>query len=763
MTDPAGDRLYQLLPAIYRIRDAGQGQPLRALLALMAEELHAVEDDISQLYNDAFIETCAEWVVPYIGDLLAVRTLPGAGLISQRAYVANTIAYRRRKGTIAALEQLARDVTGWPARAVEFFERLMATQHLNHVRPHCRIAPDLRRAADLELLDGPFETAMHSADVRRIAVGRGRHNIPYIGVFLWRLHSYAVTNSDARPVADPDDGRYTFSPTGDDAPLFNPFQSERDITTLAGEADVPGILRRRPLYAELEQRWQATIDGISAQQQLEQSVFFGLQPALAVMIDGVPVASAEVFICDLSDWRRPPSAKTYTPTAGGAPVDLPVAIAVDPQLGRLALPVSASLPARVQVSYCYGFSGDVGGGPYDRSETQEWWHQRHGSVTWQIGVTQDAATIAAAPDPTQLRQSLTAAVTAWNQHLADPANAGAHGLIVIMDSRTYREALTGANAIVVPPGSRLAIVAGEWPLEVDPDHPGELRRRTGVVTLANQRPHLRGAIEVRALSPAADEDPGELTLDGLLIEGRMTITPGDLGVLRLAHCTLTPAAGGLRVEKGATAGQQHQRLRIGLLRCISGPIALPEEVPELRIGESIIDGQSDADGAAIKAPGAALDVQASTVFGSIEARSLSADNSIFTGKITVERRQIGCMRFCYTPPESRTGRRYRCQPDLALEQRASALGLDPVATLPASERESILARIRPTFTSQRYGHPAYAQLSLICPPEIGAGGEDGAEMGVWYMLKNPQREASLRAVFAEYLRFGMEAGIVYVT
>lgn len=37
-----------------------------------------------------------------------------------RAWVANTLAYRRRKGTALVLEQLARDVTGWPATAVEF-------------------------------------------------------------------------------------------------------------------------------------------------------------------------------------------------------------------------------------------------------------------------------------------------------------------------------------------------------------------------------------------------------------------------------------------------------------------------------------------------------------------------------------------------------------------------------------------------------------------------------------------------------------------
>ena len=74
-----GDRLYELLPTVYRIRDAEQGYTLRALLAVMEQELDTVEEDIAQLYRNWFIETCDEWVVPYIGDLLDV--LDGAFMI----------------------------------------------------------------------------------------------------------------------------------------------------------------------------------------------------------------------------------------------------------------------------------------------------------------------------------------------------------------------------------------------------------------------------------------------------------------------------------------------------------------------------------------------------------------------------------------------------------------------------------------------------------------------------------------------------------
>ncbi len=166
-------RLYELLPAIHRIRDAEQGEPLRALLSVIAEQVALLEENLDQLYDDQFIETCAEWVVTYIGDLIGYRGLHGvtAAIGSPRAEVANTIGYRRRKGTAAMLEQMARDVTGWPARAVEYFELLATTQYMNHLRPHNLAAPDMRRWEALERLGTAFETAAHTVEVRRIPTG----------------------------------------------------------------------------------------------------------------------------------------------------------------------------------------------------------------------------------------------------------------------------------------------------------------------------------------------------------------------------------------------------------------------------------------------------------------------------------------------------------------------------------------------------------------------------------------------------------------
>ena len=56
----------------------------------------------------------------------------------------------------------------------------------------------------------------------------------------------------------------------------------------------------------------------------------------------------------------------------------------------------------------------------------------------------------------------------------------------------------------------------------------------------------------------------------------------------------------------------------------------------------------------------------------------------------------------------------------------------------------------------------YGQLAH-CAVEIRTGAEDEAEIGAFHTLYQPQRETNLRVRLEEYLRFGLEAGIFYVT
>jgi hypothetical protein len=733
----SAEDFYNLLPAIYRIRDEETGGTLRALVSVFAKQGGVVESDIAQLYENWFIETCKDWVVPYIGDLLGVRGLhPVSGAtFSLRGRVANTIGYRRRKGTAAMLEQLAHDSTGWPAHAVEFFELLITNQNYNHLRPHNVITPDLRRTDVLELLDTPFDRIAHTADVRHIASRRGKHNIPNIGLFLWRLQSYPLSGVTARAMASPPDGRFTFSPLGLDAPLFNVPEPETEITHLAEEINVPGELRRRPLYDELEARRQAVADG-----KPFGKLYFGAEPVFRIFVNGSTsaVAPEEILICDLSEWGIPAAAKNYR-KADGSIVSLPISVAVDPKLGRMTFPATAGVTSAL-VDYSYGFSGDLGGGPYDRSasiaalRTLDERDALVDRITWRAGVSQ---TLSPGPLLTggTIFSSVADALDDWN--LFSAGKTGEIGSIAILDSRTYLDDLTG-HAIKIPDGCQLLIFAADLPA----------RAELQSAAPKEHRPHLRSNILVEGTALSTSDTPGELILNGLLVEGNVQVLLGQLGALRIDHCTLVMAPGAPQLTVDSP-NDENSQLVFRVERTICGTIVLPPAVKQLQVKESIVDGEG---GIAIQAPSARADLEASTFFGTVGARMLEAGNSIFTRTVTSTLRQAGCVRFCYVPAGSVTPRRYRCQPDFALQEVSD----------PAVEN-AIRQRIKPGFTSRDYGHPGYAQLKLSVPPEITTGADDGAEMGVFRFLQQSQREANLRSSLDKYLRFGLEAGIFYAT
>lgn len=192
--------VYDLLPAVHRNRDAELGHPLRALLEPVEEELRRLREDNDGLYDNWFVETCAEWVLPYLGDLLGVEPVAASpdGATPRRAFIANTLRHRRRKGTPATLEQPAQDITGLPAKVVEYFQLLGTTQHVNHPRLGNVRTPDLRDTGRLQLLGTPFDQVARTADVRHVDRGRGRYNLGAVGLHLWRLSSHPQLLVQAR-------------------------------------------------------------------------------------------------------------------------------------------------------------------------------------------------------------------------------------------------------------------------------------------------------------------------------------------------------------------------------------------------------------------------------------------------------------------------------------------------------------------------------------------------------------------------------------
>lgn len=735
------ERIYRLLPAVLRIQDAQAGEPLRALISLVARQARIVEADIAKLHENQFIETCDEWVIPYLGDLLGVQALHNLASVagfSQRARVANTLAYRRRKGTAAVLEQLAFDTTGWRARAVEFFSLLEWTQHQNHVRLNSVRTPDLRDTNLLELLNSPFEQASHTPEVRNIQSRAGRYNLPNLGIYLWRLASYTVTRGRARPglVAPP--GGFVFDPVGRDLPLFNRPQTEREITHLAEEINVPAPLRRRPLYDELEEHRQAIAEGAEPEflyfddrpTALHPPVFQILSPGSTN-----PIPLAEVLICHLGQWTVPPATRDYRvrqPDGTTTVVTLPISVAVDPVLGRILFAAGVPVPEPPQVNFSYGFSGDLGGGPYPRHDSLLPAFDRE--VTWPVAVSQEIP-----PVPGQVFASLGDAIQAWNTR-----SPGEFGVIAILDSATLVESFTASTTIRLGQGSRLLIVAADWPKVRQPGGlPGQTTLAATDIDPDELRPYLIGDIEVEGTAPADSETPGELILNGLGIQGSLRVLDGNLGRLTIAHSTIVPDQGSISVAPS------NNLLTLELIRSICGSVRLPSSSGSFSARDSIIHNDS---GLALDASEIDASFHGCTVFGGVSVQRIDAENSIFDDPVVAARRQEGCVRFTYVPTASEVPRRFRCQPALVLA----------TAETPA-EIALAEARLRPSFTSRVHGDPAYAQLAATCANEIRTGAEDGGEMGAFGFLKQPQREANLQASIEPFLRFGLEAGLLYAT
>jgi len=727
-------RIYELLPAIDRIRDVEQGEPLKALLKVIAEQAAVLEEDLAQSYDDHFIETCAEWVIPYIGDLIGCRGLHDKvpGVSSPRAEVANTIGYRRRKGTVVALEQLARDVTGWHAHVVEFFQRVATTQYMNHVRPGNRspyiggLTCDTRTGnlcrterplwEPLERLNTPFDSLAHTLDVRRIPPVRGRYNIPNIGIFLWRLNSYSLT--DAQPF-QLDARRYFFSPLGNDTPLFTLPQTQEEFSGLSTRMNVPDRISRRTLNEYLDD-------------------YYGETKSILLKTGTTKIPANQITVCDLSD------------TASGAWAHQPKdKIAIDPVLGRIAFPSSQTAPEDVRATFHYGFSADMGGGEYDRTKTVPADFQKTGeltNVTWQVGVSGSAV------PGGEVVATLAEAVQAWE---AQPI--GTVGVIAIMDSGSYDAAFEGANGIVIPDGSKLLIIAADWPQVTESN--GARHRILGELNAIGCRPHLRGNILVK---DEAAPKAGKLFLSGLLIEGSLTIS-SRLQCLTVSHSTLVPGLGLSRegYPKSprdpsliiTSADSMHPSdLSLAIEHSIVGGIRVDNEVTTT-VTNGIVDSTSRC-GVAFSSrdehtAGGALHIENSTVIGKVHTTLMKlATNTIFFARLAVhdawpapvlcEQRQAGCVRFSYVPLGSRTPRRYHCQPN-----------------------DADRTRVAPQFSSLRYGEPGYGQLSRRCPPEIFNGADDESEMGAYHDLYEPQRLTNLGVRLDEYLRFGLEAGIFF--
>jgi hypothetical protein len=495
--------------------------------------------------------------------------------------------------------------------------------------------------------------------------------------------------------------------------LFSPLECDMPLFTLADdEAEIESL--SGPLEVPLpisRSRLAAAM-----QNPRRHADYYGAARSLHIVRDGVVVPPAEICVCNLED-------------SGASWANIPddAQVAVDPERGRIAFPSDQPAPLGVTVSYSYGSAADIGGGPYPRPASS---HATEPGIAMRH-VPADFPTIQEAIDS------------------LPPAG----GIVEVTDNRRYVEALSITAAA---------------------DASIELRARVGA------RPYL----SLTADLAIAGAETSTVTLDGFLISadasapsgspGRVVVG-GELGTLRIAHCTLVP---GLRLmPDGAPLRPGEPSLlvdvpttQVQIERTFLGPVRLATDTA-LELRDSAIDATAPdriaIAGIADDDAGGRLTLVATTVIGNVRAAAMDliSDCILDSSVVLCDRKQEGCVRFSYVPLRSITPRRFRCQPELQIaaeiERRERDQG-SPLSAI-ASERirAHVAARLVPSFTSTSCAHPAYLQLRDSCSLQIRTGASDESEMGVYHLLFQPQRAANLRERLDEYVRFGLEAVLLH--
>ena len=751
------EQLYKLLPSIYQVMDQSitppeQKGPLQELLGVITEQVNLLEDDLARWYGNLSIETCEDWVVPYLGDLVGYESgSPGhetpddpestinRSVVFPRREVADTVALRRRKGSLALLEEISRRVVGWPARAVEYRRTTAGTASLNHLRVRRSSSVDLRNGDALDRLNTPFDLLPRTVDLRRINshLTVGRHNLQNIGLFVCRRKIDSVTLA---PIGLQNEGRATFDLQGLEVPLHVLPQPEQSTESIADLEHLPVPLTRKMLRS-------VTNSGDDPSVFLgSSSKYYGMGKSLFLVAkyeEGTRLIPAgDIYVTELNADRNFPLEAAFCDK-----------VAIDPESGRIAFHPDYQ-PQMAWATYHVGRVGLFGGGEYKRNLSK-------GTVTHQVTkevISQGANPIAAEPDVT-MERVLSEAKRSWETSVTNQ-KFPEHSVIEIIDNEEYVAEID----FCVPKGKTLEIRAANFyrPVLRVPD------------TLGGSREACR----------FSGEPDSHLILDGLIFSQGVIQIEGQFASVTIRHCTLVPDLAQLEIRLNGA--------QVKIEKSIMGPISIrpadvrPQDAPKkkkpegaaqpvtfqepivLLIKDSTVDGRKDvpddiavgyaiagrkleanlkgAGGARVSAEftaaHAVLNIQRSTVLGEISALEVgNIADSLMVDQVCIDNCQRGCVRYSYLPGNSCTPSPYQCQP----------------ANTTCAEH------IRPDFISTRFGHPDYMRLADHCPAEILSGAEDQGEMGVYHDEYFSLRAAHLKRRIQEFIPAGNEAGILFET
>ncbi|HEY6805614.1 MAG TPA: hypothetical protein VI306_18695 [Pyrinomonadaceae bacterium] len=786
------EKIWALIPEYYREEDGLAETPgvLRGFVEVLAQQAATLRRSNDQLWDDEFIDLCADWAVPYLGELLATRMVSALNLRARRVDVAKTIYYRRRAGTPRILEELIADITGWEGKLVEEFRRLGRMRHGLDPAPgpyaglHTGTMPggwaDLRSAHGAELAGSPFEEFHHTPDVRRPRGRDGRYGIAKLGFHLYRLK--ATRLNDVNPAAGPLAGTFTFDPSGRDIPLFirrhrtddrERFDWEEWIS--AKEWEVPAPMRCRVLnHAEfvITEEVLATIRPILTSPPISLSLAnanivlaflrrFHLQritseprlfqisaslfatPALMAALQNPLVWDQLLVTALINDCGK----RALLPI-GVYDSDLaPSSTAEDTSdasvvikkfrnniLPNRFVPVARELIAGGDLA---AFTATVGG------VAKEWViDPKRGRLRW-VGA-------GAAPQP----------LLSYHYGFSADIGAGGYDRSESLAAAVTRTISSGGpiqttnpvGANFLPPGTFLNKAVAQI---IDSATYTPIDNRNQIARLefraANRtRPYLRLTHNWLLNTAAAGE--AELTLEGLWIGATNNFSIrllGDYKLVTIRHVTLDPggvdAAGNpIRAVPLSIRGNVE---KLVIENSIVGPIRVEGvgELTNLEITDSIVDGQHSTT-PVISVPAGKVTMRRVTVFGEVEVEWLDASEALITGFTNVTNTQAGCFRFS------------------AVAAHEDPLNpLSPHSRVPHPYESYFVRNFDGFFTSRVFGQPGYAQLSESAPEFLQRGAENGSEIGAFSSLLNPIKLDSLRAKVDEFAPFGLLPVYVFET